>query len=50
MTRAAFSGLLQRQYFVAAFDRLAVDGDPLADVTTLKQVRFVMKGGDVFVP
>ena len=33
-----------------AADLIAVDGDPLADVTTLKQVRFVMKGGDVFVP
>jgi imidazolonepropionase-like amidohydrolase len=33
-----------------AADLIAVDGDPLADVTTLQQVRFVMKGGDVFVP
>ena len=33
-----------------AADLIAVDGDPLADVTTLKQVRFVMKGGDVFTP
>jgi imidazolonepropionase-like amidohydrolase len=31
-------------------DLIAVDGDPLADVTTLKQVRFVMKGGRVFTP
>ena len=33
-----------------AADLIAVDGDPLADVTTLKQVRFVMKGGAVFAP
>jgi imidazolonepropionase-like amidohydrolase len=29
-------------------DIIAVDGDPLQDVTTLQQVRFVMKGGQVF--
>ncbi len=28
-------------------DLIAVDGDPLADVTTLERVKFVMKGGDV---
>jgi len=28
-------------------DVIAVDGDPLADVTTLQQVKFVMKGGEV---
>ena len=28
-------------------DLVAVDGDPLADVTTLQQVKFVMKGGEV---
>jgi imidazolonepropionase-like amidohydrolase len=28
-------------------DIIAVDGDPLADVTTLEKVRFVMKGGEV---
>ena len=28
-------------------DLIAVDGDPLADVTTLERVRFVMKGGEV---
>lgn len=28
-------------------DIIAVDGDPLKDVTTLEQVRFVMKGGEV---
>lgn len=33
-----------------AADLIAVDGDPLSDVTTLKQVRFVMKGGVVFPP
>ena len=29
-------------------DIIAVDGDPLKDVTTLEHVRFVMKGGEVF--
>ena len=28
-------------------DLIAVDGDPLQDVTTLERVKFVMKGGDV---
>jgi imidazolonepropionase-like amidohydrolase len=28
-------------------DMVAVDGDPLADVTTLQHVKFVMKGGQV---
>lgn len=28
-------------------DVIAVDGDPLADVTTLERVKFVMKGGEV---
>jgi imidazolonepropionase-like amidohydrolase len=28
-------------------DMVAVDGDPLADVTTLQHVKFVMKGGEV---
>ncbi len=28
-------------------DIVAVDGDPLQDVTTLEQVKFVMKGGEV---
>ncbi len=28
-------------------DIVAVDGDPLADITTLQKVDFVMKGGDV---
>jgi len=28
-------------------DMVAVDGDPLADVTTLERVKFVMKGGEV---
>jgi len=28
-------------------DIVAVDGDPLADVATLQQVKFVMKGGEV---
>ncbi|MGC7101481.1 amidohydrolase family protein [Amycolatopsis lurida] len=29
-------------------DLIAVPGDPLSDITVLEQVRFVMKGGDVF--
>jgi imidazolonepropionase-like amidohydrolase len=28
-------------------DIIAVDGDPLKDVTTLERVKFVMKGGEV---
>jgi imidazolonepropionase-like amidohydrolase len=28
-------------------DIVAVDGDPLADVTTLERVKFVMKGGEI---
>ncbi len=28
-------------------DIVAVDGDPIADVTTLEHIRFVMKGGEV---
>ncbi len=29
-------------------DIIAVDGDPLADITTLQRVKFVMKGGTVY--
>jgi imidazolonepropionase-like amidohydrolase len=29
-------------------DIVAVDGDPLADITELQRVKFVMKGGEVF--
>jgi len=28
-------------------DLIAVEGDPLSDITFLKQVKFVMKGGAV---
>lgn len=28
-------------------DIVAVDGDPISDITTLQQVKFVMKGGEV---
>jgi imidazolonepropionase-like amidohydrolase len=28
-------------------DLIAVDGDPLQDVTVLENVKFVMKGGEV---
>ena len=30
-------------------DLVAVDGDPLSDVTRLEQVSFVMKGGVVYL-
>ena len=29
-------------------DLIAVDGDPLSDVTILENVAFVMKGGEVY--
>jgi imidazolonepropionase-like amidohydrolase len=28
-------------------DIVAVDGDPVADVSTLEHIRFVMKGGEI---
>ncbi len=30
-------------------DLIAVSGDPLADVTEMERVKFVMKGGKVFM-
>ena len=30
-------------------DLIAVDGDPLQNIEAIKRVRFVMKGGEVFV-
>ena len=29
-------------------DLIAVEGDPLADITTMQRVKFVMKGGAVY--
>jgi imidazolonepropionase-like amidohydrolase len=37
-------GTLQAGKFA---DLIAVDGDPLSDVTLLEHVKFVMKGGEV---
>jgi imidazolonepropionase-like amidohydrolase len=31
-------------------DIVAVDGDPLADITVMEKVVFVMKGGEVYKP
>jgi imidazolonepropionase-like amidohydrolase len=37
-------GSLERGYFA---DVLAVDGDPLADITALQKPHLVMKGGQI---
>jgi imidazolonepropionase-like amidohydrolase len=37
-------GALERGKFA---DLIAVTGDPIADISALEQVRFVMKGGEV---
>ena len=29
-------------------DLIAVEGDPLSDITEMERVKFVMKGGEVF--
>ena len=31
-------------------DIVAVDGDPLSDITVMEKVAFVMKGGEVYKP
>jgi imidazolonepropionase-like amidohydrolase len=31
-------------------DVIAVEGDPLADVTSLERVKFVAKGGKIYLP
>jgi imidazolonepropionase-like amidohydrolase len=38
-------GVIERNHYA---DIIAVDGDPLQDVTTLERVKFVMKGGVVY--
>ena len=38
-------GVIEANHYA---DIIAVDGDPLQDVTTLERVRFVMKGGVVY--
>jgi imidazolonepropionase-like amidohydrolase len=41
---ASKTGSVQTGYFA---DIIAVDGDPLADISALQHVRFVMKDGKV---
>jgi imidazolonepropionase-like amidohydrolase len=38
-------GSLEKGYFA---DVIAVPGDPLADISTLQHVSFVMKGGVIY--
>jgi imidazolonepropionase-like amidohydrolase len=38
-------GVIESKHYA---DIIAVDGDPLEDVTTLERVKFVMKGGVVY--
>ena len=39
------TGTIAPRYFA---DVVAIDGDPLEDITVLEDVAFVMKGGQVF--